>query len=152
MFELIQQSVIVGGSGGEQFDGDQFEEFSRDETTGIYKYFHAVEAVEAWYGKKAICGIQLTFTDALKMLFGKKEGICYGGIDLDYDNGEYIKSISLWSNLAGTKCGGFQLKTNTGKDYFPRITTCLAREHIVDVGAGILIGVFGRHNSDIDAL
>ena len=86
---------------------------------------NVVTRVDAWCGKNIITGIRLTFSEGLKdnsiAIIGEERGRYFENINFDYDSGELITSISIWSNSEGTGLGAFRIKTNKDKDFFPKI-------------------------------
>uniref|UniRef100_A0A3P9JCM3 Jacalin-type lectin domain-containing protein n=1 Tax=Oryzias latipes TaxID=8090 RepID=A0A3P9JCM3_ORYLA len=82
--------------------------------------------------------------------FGKPEG---GFSQMEYQDGEQIKSLSLWGNGAGTRLGAIRIRTTLSQEFFPKMTKWnLKKEYPIDVGSGICLGVLGKGGDDIDIL
>lgn len=141
-------NYAVGGPNGNFFSfnaGNPFESKSKS----------VIQLIQAWYSSKnaMVRGLLLETNDGLQAMLGSKTDEPAQPIYI-YP-GELITSLELYySPYAPTKtdkgrCGGFQMKTSTGKVYTvgsgdPSYST--------DIGSGILVGAFGHSGLDIDCL
>lgn len=133
-------SSHIGGQGGSVFNLNKFY-------AGL-----AIKKLEVWQGDWQLRGIRITYTDgSQQQVGGLKED--YTSFELDYINGERITYLSLYGNGAGTRCGAFHIKTNLGRDFFPKMTSWgLKTEYVTSHGGGIILGIYGKGGSDIDSL
>lgn len=64
--------------------------------------------------------------------------------------------LSLWDNGEGNRLGGIRLRTNRDREYFPFVKEdwrmAEAEESVIPVGAGVVLGVWGKGGWDVDAL
>ncbi len=110
-----------------------------------------IKKLEVWVGPSQIRGIRVTLFNNESQTFGKLEDKNAGSLELE--PGERITSLSIWGNGAGTRCGAFKIVTSKGKTFFPKMYSWgLKTEYSMDVGSGLLAGIYGRGNADIDAL
>ena len=110
-----------------------------------------IKKLEVWVGPSQIRGIKVTLTNGESQTFGKLEDRNAGSIE--FSPGERINSLSIWGNGAGTRCGAFKMVTSQGQTFFPKMYSWgLKTEYVMDVGSGLLSGILGRGNLDIDAL
>lgn len=139
---VFQQFYRIGHkNGGSPFQYD----FAREGAV--------VEKIEAWAGGSQLRGVRLHFSNGQTKLIGAVGGRYQGSFSLDYNAGEYVTSLSIWGNGAGTRCGAFRIKTNTNRLYFPQMTSWgLKTEYKMEVGSGIILGAWGRHGIDVDSL
>ncbi|MCC3568055.1 MAG: hypothetical protein JGK32_22595 [Microcoleus sp. PH2017_31_RDM_U_A] len=110
-----------------------------------------IKKLEVWVGPSQIRGIKVTLTNGQSQIFGKLEDRNAGSIE--FAPGERINNLSIWGNGAGTRCGAFKMVTSKGQTFFPKMYSWgLKTEYVMDVGSGLLSGIFGRASLDIDAL
>ncbi|XP_004085117.1 aerolysin-like protein [Oryzias latipes] len=106
-----------------------------------------------WVGVWQVRGIKVWLTDDQVQQFGKPEG---GFSELEFQDGEQIKSLSLWGNNDGTRLGAIRIRTPASQEFFPKMTKWdlkqEKKEYPIPVGSGICLGVLGRCGHDIDSL
>lgn len=131
----------IGGPGGFNFSDAKYDQ-------GI-----AVSRLEVWADTWTLRGIRITFSDNSVVMRGKPENTYYGSISLDYVNGETVTELSIWGNGEGTRCGAFRIKTSKNREFFPKMTKWkLQTEYKMNPGGGVILGVIGASNLDIDRL
>mgnify|MGYP000102456782 CR=1 FL=1 len=129
----------IGGSGGSDFSWV-------NGTNG-----NLIKKLEVWSGGWQLRGIKVTLTNGESRTFGKLEDRYQGSLELA--PGELITKLSIWGNGAGTRTGAFRMETNKGQVFFPKMYDWgLKTEYVMDVGSGLLAGIYGGANSDIDRL
>ncbi|XP_020555873.1 aerolysin-like protein [Oryzias latipes] len=130
--------LIIGGNGGGSFT-------FTGESNGA-----TLKKLWVWVGEWQVRGIKVWLTDGEVQEFGKPEG---GFSEMEFQDGEQIKSLSLWGNGAGTRLGAIRIRTTASQEFFPKMTKWgLKKEYPVDVGSGICLGVLGNGDIDIDCL
>ncbi|XP_029015056.2 aerolysin-like protein [Betta splendens] len=130
--------LIIGGSGGSSFCFD-----------GRYNGA-TLKKIWVWVGGWQVKAIEIWLTDGENQLFGQPEGEYY---EFKFKDGEYISSLSLWGNGAGTRLGAIKFETSHSNKFFVYMTSWgLKTEYPVNVGSGICLGVMGRSGADIDSL
>ncbi|XP_023809516.1 aerolysin-like protein [Oryzias latipes] len=130
--------TIIGGHGGHSFT-------FTGESNGA-----TLKKLWVWVGEWQVRGIKVWLTDGRVQEFGKPEG---GFSQMEFQDGEQIKSLSLWGNGAGTRLGAIRIRTTLSQEFFPQMTKWgLKKEYPVDVGSGICLGVVGRGDDDIHNL
>uniref|UniRef100_A0A3P9L2A7 Aerolysin-like protein n=1 Tax=Oryzias latipes TaxID=8090 RepID=A0A3P9L2A7_ORYLA len=130
--------LVIGGSGGHSFS-------FTGESNGA-----TLKKLWVWVGGWQVKGIKVWLTDGQVQEFGRAEG---GFSQMEFQDGEQIKSLSLWGNGAGTRLGAIRIRTTAGQEFFPKMTDWgLKTEYPIDVGSGICLGVLGRCGHDIDSL
>lgn len=137
---VIQQWYRIGGNGGGAFVHYQIRQKA------------VVTRIEAWAGSWTLRGVKIHYSNGVTRLFGKAADR-YSSMNIDYAAGEHVTELSIWGNGAGSRCGAFRIKTNKGQHFFPKMYRWgLKREYKMQVGSGIILGVHGKHGSDIDSL
>ncbi|XP_004086107.1 aerolysin-like protein [Oryzias latipes] len=137
MLYLVPMKMI-GGQGGDSFN-------FTGESNGA-----TLKKLWVWVGGWQVKGIKVWLTDGRVRQFGRAEG---GFSEMEFQDGEQIKSLSLWGNGAGTRLGAIRIRTTAGQEFFPQMTDWgLKTEYPIDVGSGICLGVIGRCEVDIDSL
>uniref|UniRef100_A0A8C7X677 Jacalin-type lectin domain-containing protein n=1 Tax=Oryzias sinensis TaxID=183150 RepID=A0A8C7X677_9TELE len=130
--------TIIGGHGGDCFS-------FQGESNGA-----TLKKLWVWVGESQVRGIKVWLTDGRVEEFGKPEG---GFSEMEFKDGEQIKSLSLWGNGEGTRLGAIRIRTTLSQEFFPKMTVWgLKKEYPIDVGSGICLGVVGRCCDDIDSL
>jgi len=140
------KSTAFGGYGGISFNKNKYY-------AGI-----VIQKLEVWQGVSMLRGIRITYSDGSPTQMGKREDR-YTSFELDYDNGERVTSLSVWNNhvrnmdFRNARCGAFKIVTNKGREFFPQMTGReLEMQFWQSPGGGIILGLHGKHGSDIDSL
>uniref|UniRef100_A0A3B3C9P8 Jacalin-type lectin domain-containing protein n=1 Tax=Oryzias melastigma TaxID=30732 RepID=A0A3B3C9P8_ORYME len=104
-----------------------------------------LKKLEVWVGEHQVGCIKITMSDG--------SGKTFGHSSFTFDDGDYFKSLTLWSNNAGNRLGGIKLTTRNGRSYqaFPTEGRPPIEPTEVDVGSGMCFGVHGRAGREIDA-
>lgn len=128
---------ITGGEGGTDF---------------IYHHDGAtIKKVEVWAGGSTLNGIRIHLSKGLSMVFGAPDRGLYK--EYNFEDGEVITSMSLWSSWKGTRCGGIKFKTSKGGNFYIAMShPNLGREEVIDVASGVPVGVAGRAGGAIHAI
>uniref|UniRef100_A0A3B3HHQ6 Jacalin-type lectin domain-containing protein n=1 Tax=Oryzias latipes TaxID=8090 RepID=A0A3B3HHQ6_ORYLA len=130
--------LTIGGQGGRSFS------FTGESNGATLKKLWV--CVREWQ----VRGIKVWLTDGQVQEFGEPEG---GFSQMEFQDGEQIKSLSLWGNGAGTRLGTIRIRTTLSQEFFPKMTKWnLKKEYPIDVGSGICLGVLGKGGDDIDIL
>jgi len=127
---------LIGGSGG---------------ASGQTQNWNAgpIKTLEVWAGGSSLRGIKITHWDGTQYSLGQ---LTDQHSSFTFNPGETVTSCSLWGNGAGTRHGGFRLRTSQGREYFPHMYSWgLKTEYPVPVGSGFMVGANWRAGNDIDA-
>ena len=128
---------LIGGRGGGY-------------TQKTYTDGRTLKKIEAWAGGWQLRGVRFHWSNGHQETVGKPVG---RHSSFTFQTGERLKSLSLWGNGAGTRCGAFRMRTDRNREYFPKMTSWgLKTEYHVNVGSGIIVGFVARHGGDVDAL
>ncbi|CAN0124077.1 aerolysin-like protein [Lethenteron reissneri] len=129
---------IIGGQGGNAFS------FNGQENAATLQKLSV--SVGGWQ----VRGVQVWLTDGRRETFGAMDS---SAKEFEFESGEFIKSLSLWGNGAGTRLGAIKFITSRSREFFAKMTDWgLKTEYKIDVGSGICLGVQGRGGSDIDSM
>ena len=128
---------LIGGGGGRR-------------TWKTYTDGRTLKKIEAWAGGWQLRGVRFHWSNGHQDTVGKPEG---RHSSFTFQTGERLRSLSLWGNGAGTRCGAFRMRTDKNREYFPKMTSWgLKTEYGVNVGSGIIVGFVANHGNDVDAL
>ncbi|KAI5055675.1 hypothetical protein GOP47_0029196 [Adiantum capillus-veneris] len=116
-----------------------------------------VSKLEVWAMENGVKAIRLSFTSGNSYTYGVPEQPSGQGAlrlaSFDFQTDELLTSLSLWGNGAGTRFGWIKFKTNKGRTFDHGMYKWGLKEEFVEtVASGILVGVKGRANKDIDSL
>ena len=142
VFEFCEGSIyatprFIGGRGGKP-------------TRKAYTDGRTLKKIEAWAGGWQLRGVRFHWSNGHQDTIGKPHG---RHSSFTFQTGERLKSLSLWGNGAGTRCGAFRMRTDRNREYFPKMTSWgLKKEYRVNVGSGIIVGFLANHAHDVDAL
>nr|XP_032834691.1 aerolysin-like protein [Petromyzon marinus] len=129
---------IIGGQGGNKFSFDRKENAATLQKLSV--------SVGGWQ----VRGVEVWLTDGRRETFGTMNSSAQ---EFEFESGEFITSLSLWSNGDGTRLGAIKFRTSRSREFFAKMTDCgLKTEYKIDVGSGICLGVQGRAGSDIDSM
>uniref|UniRef100_S4RCQ2 Jacalin-type lectin domain-containing protein n=1 Tax=Petromyzon marinus TaxID=7757 RepID=S4RCQ2_PETMA len=130
--------TIIGGQGGGAFSFD-----GRENAATLQKL-----SVSVWSSQ--VTGIEVWLTDGRRQTFGTVNSSAQ---EFEFELGEFIKSLSLWGNGAGTRLGAIKFKTSHSREFFAKMTKWgLEIEYKIDMGSGVCLGVHGRAGADIDCM
>ena len=128
---------FIGGRGGKP-------------TRKAYTDGRTLKKIEAWAGGWQLRGVRFHWSNGHQDTIGKPHG---RHSSFTFQTGERLKSLSLWGNGAGTRCGAFRMRTNKNREYFTKMTRWgLKTEYRANVGSGIIVGFLANHAYDVDAL
>ena len=109
-----------------------------------------LKKLEVWAGGSSLLSVKFHWTNGQTDSIGEAGG-SYSSFT--FDTGERLKSLSLWGNGAGTRCGAFKMITTTNREYFPQMTSWgLKSEYPAEVGSGIIIGFETYSGTEVYAL
>nr|XP_032834747.1 uncharacterized protein LOC116956965 isoform X1 [Petromyzon marinus] len=129
---------IIGGQGGNTFSFDGQENAATLQKLSV--------SVGGWQ----VRGVEVWLTDGRRETFGTMDSSAQ---EFEFESGEFITSLSLWSNGDGTRLGAIKFRTSRSREFFAKMTDWgLKTEYKIDVGSGICLGVQGRAGSDIDSM
>ncbi|XP_061433965.1 aerolysin-like protein isoform X2 [Lethenteron reissneri] len=129
---------IIGGQGGNAFSFDGQENVA------------TLQKLSVSVGGCQVRGIEVWLTDGRRKTFGTMYSSAQ---KFEFKSGEFITSLSLWNNEAGTHLGAIKFRTSHSREFFANMTDLeLKNEYKIDVGSGICLGVQGRAGSDIDSM
>uniref|UniRef100_S4R7Q3 Jacalin-type lectin domain-containing protein n=1 Tax=Petromyzon marinus TaxID=7757 RepID=S4R7Q3_PETMA len=129
---------IIGGQGGNKFSFDGLTNAATLQKLSV--------SVGGWQ----VRGVEVWLTDGRRETFGAMDSSAQ---EFEFESGEFIKSLSLWGNGAGTRLGAIKFRTSRSREFFAKMTDWgLKTEYKIDVGSGICLGVQGRAGSDIDSM
>ncbi|NVH43677.1 aerolysin-like protein [Petromyzon marinus] len=129
---------IIGGQGGNKFSFNGLTNAATLQKLSV--------SVGGWQ----VRGVKVWLTDGRRETFGTMNSSAQ---EFEFESGEFIKSLSLWGNGAGTRLGAIKFRTSRSREFFAKMTDWgLKTEYKIDVGSGICLGVQGRAGSDIDSM
>lgn len=130
--------ATVGGSGGEPF-----------EFVGAWKGALIAE-LQFWASENTIRGVRAKLSDGEEKYFGVAQGASQA---YTFQAGERLTSLTLWGNGIGTRAGWIEFHTSAG-GFFSFGMTQWGRKtpYKMEVGSGILVGIYGNSGMDIDCL
>ena len=136
MSEIFLKSKEIKFSGVSN-DGDDFE---------VYKIKQIIKKIEVCFGFQTIHGIRFTFSDGTKNKIGLQEAIYQKSIIFN-ESGKHITSLSIWKESA------FRIKPNKEQELFINpVEQQLGEEQKIEVGSGIMLGAFGRHDNNVKSI
>lgn len=115
-----------------------------------------VRSFKVWYYDNRMIAILVALTDGNSKLFGKyadkdKNGL-HASETFVIADGETVKSLTIWgSSFLSGRCGGFELITDQNRS-FSFDAGRNDQKHIPGIGSGVLVGVFGFDEEDINCL
>uniref|UniRef100_A0A3B3SXG6 Jacalin-type lectin domain-containing protein n=1 Tax=Paramormyrops kingsleyae TaxID=1676925 RepID=A0A3B3SXG6_9TELE len=113
-------------------------------------HFRPILKIRVWVGGWQVKALKVWLTDDQSKQFGIPAG---DYSEFTFEDGEQITSLSLWDNGAGTRLGAIKFGTNRRREFFAYMTEWpLKKEHQVDTGSGICMGIKGGSGTDIDRL
>ena len=127
---------IIGGDGGSEF---------------IFTGRHngaTLKKIGVAAGNKQIKAVRAELTDGRVETFGRANAFK----EFTFALGERITKLSLWRNGAGSRLGGIRFWTSSGREFFAHMSSKLKKEHSIDVGSGVCLGLDGRSGADIDCM
>lgn len=128
---------LIGGSGGAYTKTPNFNA-------------GPIKTIEVWAGGSSLRGIRITHWNGEKYQAGS---LTDRYSSFTFQSGEKVTALSMWGNGAGTRSGGFKMKTSKGREFFPHMYDWgLKTEYPMAVGSGFLVGYQARYGNDIDAL
>ncbi|XP_061433963.1 aerolysin-like protein isoform X2 [Lethenteron reissneri] len=128
----------IGGQGGNAFSFDGQENVA------------TLQKLSVSVGGYQVRGVEVSLTDGRRKTFGTMYSSAQ---EFEFKSGEFITSLSLWGNEAGTHMGAIKFRTSHSREFFANMTDLeLKNEYKIDVGSGICLGVQGRAGSDIDSM
>lgn len=110
-----------------------------------------IRSLKAWYDSTntILNGLEVELTDESEMTIGRETGEPSEKFYLA--DGEKITSLKLWGDTYSTdRTGGFQLITSEKREFTFGYTR--GTPYTPEIGSGILVGVFGRAQTQIDCL
>ncbi|KXJ87124.1 hypothetical protein Micbo1qcDRAFT_218405 [Microdochium bolleyi] len=135
---IWQNLYYIGGEGGDPF-------------TAVAEEGHLVSKIRVYKSTKddiKIRGIKLFYTDNSERVIGTEQGD-WG--EHAFEDGETVKSMSLWGDGKGRRTGRMKITTTKGEFDFGKKTDGQS-EYPIDVGEGLFLGFDGRAGADIDSL
>ncbi len=109
-----------------------------------------IKTIEVWAGGSQLRGIKITHWTGAQYQFGT---LTDQYSSFTFQTGEKVTALSLWGNGAGTRSGGFKIKTDKGREFFPHMYSWgLKTEYPMPVGSGFLVGMGCNSGVDIDSL
>lgn len=114
-----------------------------------------VRSLKVWYYSNRMIAIMVELTNGSSRLFGKyedkdKSGLVESDTFVIADK-ETVQSLTVWgSSFLSGRCGGFQL--NTSQNHSLDIDAGRNDAYKLNVGSGVLVGVFGLELEDINCL
>lgn len=113
-----------------------------------------VRSLLFWADSHCVRGVQMKSTNdktAPGALTGKPSGKATS--EFYFSPGERVTSLTLWSNnFSGGRLGGVEIKTDRDRSVFVKPRGNNITEHKIDVGSGMLVGLFGNSGNDLDCL
>ncbi|KAJ1323324.1 hypothetical protein MN608_11473 [Microdochium nivale] len=135
--DLIARKHYVGGSGGNDFSFIA-EEGETVDRIRIYKSGNLV-------------GLRIYFSDGTENAIGNTDAESKE-YKFDPSVSEQIKTLSLWGNGVGTRSGRIKFETTNGGSFDWGQDTSGQSEYPIDIGSGILVGLEGKAEKQIDKL
>jgi len=135
---LWQNLYYIGGEGGDPF-------------TAVAEEGQLVSKIRVYKSTKDdiyLRGIKLFYSDNTDRVIGTEQGEMG---EHTFEEGETVKSMSLWGDGKGKRTGRIKFTTSKGEFDFGKDTSG-QQEYPIDVGSGILVGFDGRGGADIDSL
>ena len=92
----------------------------------------------------------MSFSDGTQtQLYGQANG---DSNTITFAPGEQVTSLTMWGNGIGTRAGRIRLTTNQGQTFDHGKDTSGQQSFNYSVGSGILVGMVGRADAEMDAL
>ena len=137
-------NIALGGSGGSGFY------YGLDPQQGP-KSGVVVRSLKAYCDKNTMRCLEVELTDGSKQKFGSATGT---PTDTFYiAEGEKVTSLQLWAGkYKNGRSGGFELTTDQNRTFSVHPPNRTGQPYQPEVGSGILVGVFGMSDADIDCL
>lgn len=145
--DYYTSNIAIGGRYGRAFNFGV--EVNRQPRSGT-----GVRSLKVWYDtvNTVLNGIEVMLTDEGRTTrtFGQKRG--QESEKFYLGDGEKIISLQLWGDTYSTdRAGGFRLTTSENRQFTVGYTRG-SPSYEPDIGSGILVGVFGRAQTQIDCL
>jgi hypothetical protein len=116
-----------------------------------WKQGRVVKGIEVWADKNSIAGIQLTYSnDDTSHMIGSKKGEHHKKLDWDPKT-VFISEVNMWSNPRATRTGKIYIKLTNGDTLDVGMDKPAETTHYMEVGAGVMLGGYGRADTAVTA-
>ena len=140
----LSSSTGIGGMGGKNY-------YFGIPKRGPLKSGTVVRSIKAWKNDYTLKALEVELSDGSVHSAGHKEG--EQSDPFFFAQGEKLTSLKLWGgDSAGGRATGIELHTDDKRSFNFTVRDHMKTSYEPDLGSGILVGVFGRSDHDIDCL